>query len=66
VAFSSLVEGLSLKVTGIKCPQTSDDSLFVHGEHSEVVHHKKSPEAMHRERDERLYCVLFTRSTTAK
>jgi len=28
VALSSLVEGLSLKVTGIKCPQTSDDSLF--------------------------------------
>jgi len=30
VALSSLVEGLSLKVTGIKCPQTSDDSLFAY------------------------------------
>jgi len=28
VALSSLVEELSLKVTGIKCAQTSDDSLF--------------------------------------
>jgi len=33
VALSSLVEGLSLKVTGIKCPQTSDDSLFANGRH---------------------------------
>jgi len=31
VALSSLVEGLSLKVTGIICPQTSDDSLFAAG-----------------------------------
>jgi len=31
VASSSLVEGLSLKVRGIKCPQTSDDSLFASG-----------------------------------
>jgi len=31
VALSSLVEGLSLKVIGIKCPQTSDDSLFASG-----------------------------------
>jgi len=28
VALSNLVEGLSLKVTGVKCPQTFDDSLF--------------------------------------
>jgi len=28
VALAGLGEGLSLKVTGIKCPQTSDDSLF--------------------------------------
>jgi len=28
VALSSLVGGLSLKVTGIEYPQTSDDSLF--------------------------------------
>jgi len=28
VTLSSLVERLSLKVTGIKCPQTSDDLLF--------------------------------------
>jgi len=28
VALSSLVEGLHLKVTGIKCPQTSDDSFY--------------------------------------
>jgi len=31
VSLSSLVEELSLKVTGIKCPQTSDDSLFADG-----------------------------------
>jgi len=31
VALSSLVEGLSLKVTGIKCPQASDNSLFASG-----------------------------------
>jgi len=31
VALSSLAEGLSLKVTGIKCPQTSDASFFANG-----------------------------------
>jgi len=31
VALSSLVEGLHLKVTGNKCPQTFDDSLFAPG-----------------------------------
>jgi len=31
VALSSLVEGFSLKVIGIKCPQASDDSLFATG-----------------------------------
>jgi len=31
VALSSLVEGSSLKVAGIKCPQTFDDSLFAYG-----------------------------------
>jgi len=34
VALSSLVKGLSLKVTCIKCPQTSDDSLFASGSFS--------------------------------
>jgi len=31
MALSSLVKALSLKVTGLKCPQTSDDSLFAPG-----------------------------------